>query len=62
MDNINIDKAIRNMPRDVRDRLRELVDSYNRTHDYRYAEQAIALVADYDDPAVKELVRTLRRR
>ncbi len=59
---MDIDRIIRNMPSSSREVLKEAINNYNRTHDRRYAEEAIAILQNFDDDdAVMELIKTLKR-
>ena len=59
---MDIDRALSNMPREVRDKVREAIDKYKSTGNKGYAELAISILEKFDDePAVLELVKTLKR-
>lgn len=59
---MDIENALRNMPYELRNKVKEVVDQYNRTGNREYAELAISILQKFDDDyAVRELVRTLKR-
>lgn len=58
---MDIEYALRNMPTEVRKKVKEIVDRYNKTGDQRYAKMAIEILERFDDSSVRELVRTLKR-
>ena len=59
---MDIEYALRSMPRELREKVKEAIDKYNRTGNREYAELAISILQKFDnDSAVRELVRTLKR-
>ena len=58
---MDIDYALRNMPSDVRVKVRQLVDKYKETNKQEYAEMAIALVKEFDDDYARELKLVLKK-
>ena len=59
---MDYENVLRSMPKEIRDELRKILDKYDETYDVRYAEMAIELLERFEEePAVKELVRKLRR-
>lgn len=59
---MDIDRIIRNMPRDSREVLKAAVENYKRTGNREHAETALNILKNFDDdPNVKELVRTLKK-
>ena len=59
---MDIDRALRNMPSDVRDRVKYAIERYKETGNREFAELAISILEKFDDSDIKELVLTLKRR
>ena len=58
---IDVDRALRNMPTEIREKLKQILGKYNQTGKTEYAKMAIdILIAFDDDPHVRDLVRRLR--
>ena len=55
-------RIINKLPRNVLEKVREILEKYQRTGDYRYAEMAIQILDAFSDDASRELVRALRKR
>lgn len=58
---LDIDNALRNMPAELRKKVREAVDKYYETGNRGYAELAISILEKFDDSSTREIIRTLRR-
>ena len=59
---MDIERALRNMPSEVRDRVKTCIRKYYDTGKYEYAEMAISILEKFDDSEIKELVKTLKKR
>ena len=59
---MDISSALEKMPRQVRDKVKEIIGKYLRTGDRCYAEIAIGILEEFDGDEVKELVLELKKR
>ena len=58
---MDIEYALRNMPREIRDKVAEAVRKYQQTGNRSYAELAISILEEFDDSSTRELIKVLRR-
>lgn len=58
---MDIERALRNMDRYTREQVKELLAEYKQTGNRDTFYKILDLLEEYDDPDVKELVKTLRR-
>ena len=59
---MDISRALENMPRQIRDKVKEVIQKYLRTGDRCYAEIAIGILEEFDDSDAKELILELKKR
>jgi len=59
---MDIRSVLEKMPRQIRDKVKEIVAKYLRTGDRCYAEIAIGILEEFDNESAKELILALKKR
>lgn len=58
---MDFDNALKNIPKEVLVKVKDILEKYKKTGNEEYAKLAISILEQFDDSSCRELVRVLSR-